>query len=502
VLERTGVEVRILDFSVFPYSEAFLEAEMADFSPQMVGVTAVTMTFDHAIRIIEDVKRIDPDVPTVMGGPHVSFRALETLEAFPFLDIIACGEGEEAIVDLAKAAEKRCGWRHIPGIHYRDRLGLHSTGPREGPVDINTLPIPARHLLPLGRYRALRMPISLTTSRGCPFKCIFCVGRKMVGAKVRYRNPLEVVNEMEALGLLGFHQINIADDLFTANKNHCLAVADEILRRNLKLKWTNFARVDTVTREVLCRMKAAGCTTISFGVETGNPDILKTIKKGITLEQVKQAVVLCRDSGIEPHVSFILGLPGESPKTLRDTLTLGDRLKALGACCGFHILAPFPGTEVREESESLGIRILHDNWSQYHANRAVSETSLVSRQTLDDIVIRWEKDYTEYLGDIKRRTPLGEATEEEIEILTNLEKVVLTYDLMMGRILEEKGSWNQGFQAETDLDLLETLVDRVTESVPNSREQVWITLQDAVQRGNLRCRREEGKIRWEWVNFL
>ena len=101
------------------------------------------------------------------------------------------------------------------------------------------------------------MPVSLTTSRGCPFKCIFCVGRKMVGAKVRYRSPQHVVDEMQYLNTLNFHQINIADDLFTANKTHCVAVCDEILKRNLQMKWTSFARVDTVSEEVLSRMKAS-----------------------------------------------------------------------------------------------------------------------------------------------------------------------------------------------------------------------------------------------------
>jgi radical SAM superfamily enzyme YgiQ (UPF0313 family) len=178
------------------------------------------------------------------------------------------------------------GFEDIVGLAYRKDGQIVTNGVRPPGIDVNTLPIPARHLLPLGRYRTLGMAISMTSSRGCPFNCIFCVGRKMVGAKVRYRDPIKVVDELEYLAGLGFSQINMADDLFTANKKHCFAVCDEIMRRGLKTKWTSFARVDTVSLDVLKAMKTAGCSAVSFGVETGNKEILKTIKKGITLDQV------------------------------------------------------------------------------------------------------------------------------------------------------------------------------------------------------------------------
>ena len=158
---------------------------------------------------------------------------------------------------------------------------------------------------------------------------------------------LRVVDELEYLNSLNFHQINIADDLFTANKKHCLAVCNEIIRRGLTLKWTSFARVDTVSKDLLATMKSAGCEAVSFGIESANPDILKTIQKGITLPQVVNAVKMCQQVGIIPYASFILGLPGETPQTIKDTLDFGERLKEQGMLYGFHLLAPFPGTEIR-----------------------------------------------------------------------------------------------------------------------------------------------------------
>ena len=241
---------------------------------------------------------------------------------------------------MTQAADRKHRWDDINGIAFRKGSAVLHTAARDFVQNLDTLPAPARHQLALGRYRALGMPVSLITSRGCPFKCIFCVGRKMVGAKVRYRNPQGVVDEMQYLTTLNFHQINIADDLFTANKTHCMAVCDEIIKRKARIKWTSFARVDTVTEEILTCMKAAGCTGVSFGIESGNEKILKTIKKGISHRQVVDAVKMCHRAGVTPYGSFILGLPGETPQTIDETLEFGKQLKRMGLSFGFHLLAP------------------------------------------------------------------------------------------------------------------------------------------------------------------
>jgi len=224
-LEAAGVEVRFLDFVVYPYHASVLETVVKEFSPDFVGVTSVTMSFYSAIGVIQDVKKINPSIFTVMGGPHVSFHVRETFSAYPELDFIVIGEGEKTIVELVETAEGDRNWGAVKGIAFRRGSETVVTGAGK-PADVDSLPNPARHFIPLGRYRALGMPVSMTSSRGCPFQCIFCVGRKMVGAKVRYRNPVAVVDEMVQLNAMGFHQINLADDLFTANKQHCHAVCE------------------------------------------------------------------------------------------------------------------------------------------------------------------------------------------------------------------------------------------------------------------------------------
>jgi len=516
-LEERGVEVRILDFVVFPYSKTALESVMKEFKPDMLGATSVTMTFDNAIEVIGDAKSIDRHVLTVMGGAHVSFCARETMTAYPELDFIIVGEGEKAIVELSTAVEKGSGLDDIQGLVFRKGSELAFNKARTELVDVDAIPLPARHLLPLGRYKSLGMTISMTTSRGCPFKCIFCIGRKLVGSKVRYRDPQKVVDEFEYLCSLNFSQINLADDLFTANKKHCHGVCDEILKRGLKTKWTSFARVDTVSTDVLSKMKKAGCTAVSFGIESANADILKTIKKGITTDQVVEAVKMCKDAGVEPHASFILGLPGESPETLKETHEFAEEMRALGLLYGYHLLAPFPGTAVRDENEKYDLNILTDDWREYHANRAIVSTSSVTREMLDDVIISWEEKYNNDLEDVQERIQAGEASPEESEPFVNLERIVLVYDLMMGSVIEKKGSWPasgnlmngkviKGEAAKdgkpSDKELLETLVDRVNDSFDSSRETISNTLIHAVEQGGLRHTVRDGLIKWEWVDYL
>jgi len=502
VLSEAGIEVKVIDYVVFPYSRTELQRELEQFQPRIVGLTAVSMTFNFAIEVVRDIKQMCPDMVTVMGGPHVSFCANETLLQFPELDIVVKGEGERTVVDLARAIESGLSWHGVEGIVFRSGADIHSTADRELIAELDTLPVPARHMLPLGRYRALGMPISLTTSRGCPFKCIFCVGRKMVGSRVRYRSPAKVVDELEHLSGLNFHQINIADDLFTANKSHCLGVCDEIINRRLQLTWTSFARVDTVSEEILTRMKAAGCSAVSFGVESGNPQILKTIKKGISKKQVVAAVKMCRRAGVTPFASFILGLPGETPQTVRESLEFGEQLKELGLSFGFHLLAPFPGTEIRTRHAEYGIKILTDDWSQYHANRAIVETAAVDRQMLDQIVISWENEFNQLLGNIKQRMESGEASPAEANQLINLERIVLVYDLMMKDAVEQKGFWSTNGQPTSMAANLETLCSRVGVLVDANPQQLHNTLAHTMQQGNLKCTDANGEIRWRWVDYL
>jgi radical SAM superfamily enzyme YgiQ (UPF0313 family) len=503
-LEQAGTQVKILDYVVYPYRRDALESVLKEFKPHVAGATAVSMTFDHAEQILKDVKTSDPQVLTVMGGPHVTFYAQETLETFAELDVVVIGEGEETLVELLRAVKCARDFDTVSGIAYRVGSKIKSTAKRERIKNLDTLPLPARHLLPLGRYRALGLPMSITTSRGCPYQCIFCVGRKMVGARVRYHSADRVAAELQYLANLKFHQINIADDLFTANQNHCLAVCEEILKKNFKTNWTAFARVDTVSERLLSKMKSAGCTAVSFGIESANPAILNTIQKGIPVQQARDAVRKCLRVGIRPYASFILGLPGETPETIKETSAFAANLQQEGLAYGFHILTPFPGTEVREQNKRLGIRILTDDWSRYDANRAVIETKAVNHQELDAVVVDWENKYDQYLGHIHKCVQNATATEDEIRQLENLENTVTLYDLMMSAQIEESGVLAlaaNGSSINTE-NGLKILIDRIKGSSEIDPKKLKPALQHAVENGDLELNDSEGKVGWKWRSFL
>jgi radical SAM superfamily enzyme YgiQ (UPF0313 family) len=498
-LEAAGCRVRILDLVVEAYHPERLQQLLDEFQPRLVGATAVTMTFDHAVGVLADIKALAPEVPTVIGGPHVTFWAEETLGRYPAVDIVAQGEGETTIVRLARALADEGDWSRVPGIVFRRGEALIDNGWPVLQADLDALPPPARHLLPLGRYRALHMPISMTTSRGCPHGCIFCVGRKMVGARVRYRDPARVVDELADIAGYGFHQVNLADDLFTASAGHCLAVCDEILRRGLQVRWTSFARVDTVSVALLKKMRQAGCQAVSFGIESGDPGILKTIRKGITLAQVEAAVAMCHEAGLMPHGSFILGLPGETPETIERTLAFGKRLETMGVSYGFHLLAPFPGTRVRERAAAYGLKILTDDWRQYHANRTIVETATVPAARLDEIANGWKQRFDAYLGDIQRRMGTGEASTEEADTIVNLERTVLLYDLMMGELLET----DPGDATELDSGAsLKALSRRLTARCRHDAPTLHAALAYTHARGNLRRQWDGRAWRWGWVDQL
>lgn len=440
-LLRAGIDVRIYDLVVMRHDPRKLEAVMASFQPDIVGATAVTMTFHSAIAAIAAAKRIDPRVVTAFGGAHASFCAEQTLREYPELDVVALGEGEQTIVELCAAVAGKRTFQSVSGLCFRAGTELVNTGSRPGYLDVNELPLPAREQGPLTRYRALGTPISMTTSRGCPFQCIFCVGRKLVGAKIRWRDAISVVDEMEQLASMGFSQINLADDLFTAKKSHALAVCDEIIRRNLKVTWVSFSNVNTVDVPLLVRMREAGCTTVSFGLESGNKDILKTVKKGIRPEGMLAAVKACKEAGVQATGSFIVGLPGETAETMAETMAFFEELAAHGAQCGFHMLAPFPGTAVREQADFYGLKILSDDWSEYHANYAITETPGAPRDVQNTIAHDFEESSRRHFMDLVDRVTAGTATPEEAATYTRVERIGIYYDLMMHDLLESRGSF-------------------------------------------------------------
>lgn len=492
--EAAGAEVRIFDYIVSRYTPEKLRMQIDAFRPDVLGATSVTLNFPSAAEIVSEAKRYRPSIITLMGGPHVSFTAERTLREYPGIDLIVTGEGEGTIAELMATGCDPESWETIPGLVFRGNGGIVDTGSRPFIEDLDTLPLPARHLLPLSRYQALGYSISIITSRGCPHACIFCQGRRMVGNRVRLRRADRVVDEIEEILSYGIDRINVADDLFVSSRGKVVEVCNEILRRGLRFDWSAFARVDTVDLETLKLMREAGCDSVSFGVETGNPQMLKRIRKGINLDQVRHAVSLCREAGIVPHTSFIVGLPGETHETLRET---GEFAASLGSLYGYHFLAPFPGTTVREEIEKYDLEILTDEWTRYDANSAIVRTSALSPEEMNRFVADFEVAIDHAWTKMVRGYHAGTNTPEIDMQVEGHFRMKLVYRLLSEDLIEQHGA--DSTEGEADLSE-EELCRRIEEATGIDGGLIRRTIRAFVEKGFIRAAVSGGRGRWHWTH--
>jgi radical SAM superfamily enzyme YgiQ (UPF0313 family) len=499
VLHREGIEVKILDFLVTQYHPKKLRRELEEYRPQLVGATCVTLNYPIARRMLKVCKTFDPDMLTVIGGPHVTFAPEETLLSSPWIDAIVIGEGERTLVELARAVAEDKDIHQVPGIAFADGDVVVKTPPQSRIENLDDLPLPARELLPMARYRALGAPCTVITSRGCPFSCIFCSGRRMFGPKVRFRSPGLVVDEMEKLQRdFGLEKINIVDDTFTVNHNHTRAVCEEMLRRNLKIKWSAFARVDRIDEDLARLMNRAGCEWVLFGVESGDEGILKTIKKGITLEQVRYGVKTAAEAGINVFNSFILGLPGENWDTAHKSLAFGDELyHKYGAKYGFHMLAPLPGTELYERAKDYGVRILSRNWARYNANEPITETATMSREMVKETISIYDRGIEAAWDDIKRRAENGDA--ECAEIMEGKETNEFVWTLLQGDIIEKLGaivSVGAANRGDAEAELAHRVSQKLSLDVEVARRRIG----ELIANGALQLESKGNGWRWQWTD--
>lgn len=470
-LEDNAIEVRIEDYVVNAFSEKRAKEVISSFSPDVIGASAVTMNVKKALKILKSYKDINPDLIAVFGGPHATFDATNMLLHYPFIDVIVRGEGELTFLELLSNIKNQESYKNIAGISYRtkDNEIIHNPN-RDFIQDINILPYPARHLIQISKYRALGFPINMVTSRGCPFTCIFCVGSKMVGRKVRYFDTNRVVDEFEMLSTMKFKQINIVDDLFTSHKSRCIEICKEIKGRGINHPWTAFARVDTVSLDLLEHMKDAGCTLLCFGIESGNQEILDRVKKNITLEKCKEAIAMCKEVGITAMTSYIIGLPGETEETVQKTLEFA---KELSDTYGFHILAPFPGTEVREKKDFYQIEILTDDWDLYDANRAVSATPWISPQRINEIVESFNNSIKDYVTVLEQRySNGGKLSKEEKELITSMHSSEFVREIIVNELVELYPGSSLDNSANPKEDFINFLSQRMNFSKEDIHEEI------------------------------
>jgi radical SAM superfamily enzyme YgiQ (UPF0313 family) len=365
---HNGFPSALADAAALGLSSDELLKRVASERPDVLGISATTFSIQHAAAFASRVRSVFPRILVVIGGPHVSAAPRETMERFPQFDVAVVGEGEETIVELLKALDGAIPLDGISGIVYRDSDRVIPTGRRPFIGDLDQLPYPAWDLLegfpgryPPATFKVKKLPAaSLVTSRGCPNRCIFC-DRSVFGSNCHAFSAEYVLGMIRHLAeKYGVREFSFEDDTFITFKKRLADICQGIIDLGLDISWTCLGRVNSIDPENLALMKRAGCWQISFGIESGSQDILTTIHKNVTLEQIRKALFLCRGAGILSKGFFIVGHPGETRETLKQSLDFALQLPLDDI--SVTMLTPFPGTEIYERAAEFGT--FDSDWSR------------------------------------------------------------------------------------------------------------------------------------------
>lgn len=369
--QRPSIKLSILDCEALSLDYAGIKSEIEKISPDIVGITAPTPAYNQVIEVSKIVKEIGQDIKIILGGPHPTAFPLETVQE-EVVDFSIYGEGESTLFELVQTIEKKGDFSLLNGIAFKDTLGkAHLTKPQPLIKDLDSIPFPARDMLPLEIYFSPptkrvsnKKNGNMVTSRGCPYECTYCMARIIWNKKVRYRSVKNVVDEIEeCVNKYGISEFNFHDELFTLRKNRTIEICREIKRRKLDIAWVCMVRVDYVWGDVLKEMKQAGCKKIMFGFESGSQEILDLMKKRVKVEQAYEAVKLVKRAGIKTAGNFMFGNIGETEQTIRESINLAKKLDT--DTVAFFIASPYPGTEFYDIAKKRGY-LRHDlQWKDF-----------------------------------------------------------------------------------------------------------------------------------------
>jgi radical SAM superfamily enzyme YgiQ (UPF0313 family) len=386
LLKEAGVQTSFLDGVCDELDIERYAAEVARLEPDFIAMECSTPSIDHDLQSIRRIKALRPGVFMALMGSHATYYHQELLREHPEIDAIIRGEFEITVRETALALRNGAGLAAVAGLTWRDGAGLRVNPDRPFEGDLDRWPYPDRESIPIEKYQTAQYQgkkgTFMLSSRGCPYRCTFCLWPgTMVGRDFRARDAEAVVDEMEHLVRQhGVDDIYFDDDTMTIDRERLLRICRLIQERDLKVHWISMGRVDTVDDELLSEMRKAGCDNLYLGVESGSEEILKRLKKGITLDQVTKAFQAARRAGIKTQAFFMLGGPGETKQTLQETIDFAVRLDPDNA--QFAAAVPYPGTEMYEESLRKGY-LRATTWEDYAAKDIVLETETLSRLDLE-----------------------------------------------------------------------------------------------------------------------
>lgn len=372
VLEQNGHNVRMIDMDSDGLTKEGLGEELRLEKPDLAGITVLTSSYNEAV-LLSDIIKKSCSAYTVFGGIHPTVLPEESIEP-ESVDFVIKGEGERSMLELIRCIERKEEFAQVDGLIFKNNGKIIVNKNRDLIENLDYLPFPARHLF---RNQEYSFPDTLTqrafpiiTSRGCPGNCTYCNTKNIFTRRLRFRSPESVIREIEFLiENYGAKEIHIWDDNFITHTKRVFQIRDEIKNRRLKLKFSfpNGLRADYISGEIIEALVEMGTYSIAFGVESGNQDILDRVKKGLTIEDIKRAFSLAKKAGLETWAFFILGLPGENKDTLLETINFAKQLNPDVA--KFHLLQPFPGTEIFQEFFNKGL-IRENNYDKYGIHSA------------------------------------------------------------------------------------------------------------------------------------
>jgi radical SAM superfamily enzyme YgiQ (UPF0313 family) len=384
VLEKNQYEVDVIDCQALKLSYEEFKSEISKRQPSIVGITSTTLTYKSALQIAKIAKEVCPNCITLLGGSHVTFWDDKALQECPALDVVVRKEGENTLLELVQKLEAGKSFRDVLGTTCRKDGKIVKNPDRAYIENLDDLPFPAHHLWPiksLRKYGTVMFPIM--TSRGCVYWCDFCTAVRMFGRRYRMRSPKSVVDELEFLHkTYGAYQFTFYDDAFTVDQQRAAEICEEIKNRKLKIKWDCETRVDMVTKELLLKMREAGCIAVWFGVESGSQRMINAMKKGFSLSQTMRAFKWAKEAGLMTVAGVILGFPGETKETAWETIKFVEKISPNDV--GYYIATPYPGTPMYDFVKDNGWLKITD-FDRYDTATPIFEIPTLSMQELREI---------------------------------------------------------------------------------------------------------------------
>ncbi len=385
-IRKNGYSVGVCDAEAERLQAGDIIERIRKYSPGFVGISSTTVAFHRALEVAETIKTNFPNIAIVLGGPHITSNAEQAM-SFKCFDYGIIGEGEITFLELLNALSLNKPFEDIKGISYRNGNGqIIKTQPREYITNLDELPFPAYDLVkdidiyapPPSNYKTLPV-INIITTRGCPNKCTFC-DRNVFGRKYRERSAINVFEEIKYLHKkFGIRELSFVDDTFLINKKRIRELFDMIRREGLFFPWTCMARINNVTHDFLKYLKENGCWNIAFGIESGDENILKVIKKNILLSKVKEVIDWCEEFGIETKGFFIIGHPNETIETIDKTIDFALKLKLSAVVVTVN--TPIPGSQQYDEAHLYG-RLDTTDWAKFNYWRPVFVPHGLTEETL------------------------------------------------------------------------------------------------------------------------